>query len=62
MYYVVIYRYISDVNVLWSIPCKRMSLLNIESYVFINVFHLVLSCIHLCVDDVKYKKKTKKYI
>ena len=29
-----------------------MSLLNIESYVFINVFYLVLFCIHVCVDDV----------
>ena len=29
-----------------------MSLLNVESYVFINVFYLVLFCIHVCVDDV----------
>ena len=28
-----------------------MSLLNVESYVFINVFYLVLVCIHVCVDD-----------
>ena len=26
-----------------------MSLLNVESYVFINVFYLVLFCIHVCV-------------
>ena len=31
-----------------------MSLLNIESYVFINVFYLALFCIHVCVDDVIY--------
>ena len=36
-----------------------MSLLNVESYVFINVFYLVLFCIHVCVDDV-IKKTTKK--
>ena len=29
-----------------------MSLLNVESYVFINVFYLVLFCIHVSVDDV----------
>ena len=29
-----------------------MSLLNVESYVFINVFYLVSFCIHVCVDDV----------
>ena len=34
-----------------------MSLLNVESYVFINVFYLVLFCIHVCVDDVIKKKK-----
>ena len=28
-----------------------MSLLNVESYVFINVFYLVSFCIHVCVDD-----------
>ena len=50
--YVVIYRYISDINILCSIHCNRMSLLNVESYVFINVFYLVLFCIHVCVDDV----------
>ena len=33
-----------------------MSLLNVESYVFINVFYLVLFCIHVCVDDVIKKK------
>ena len=42
----------SDINVLCSIHCKRMSLLNVESYVFINVFYLVLFYIHVCVDDV----------
>ena len=31
-----------------------MSLLNVESYIFINVFYLVLFCIHVCVDDVIY--------
>ena len=50
--YVFIYRYISDINVLCSIYCKHMSLLNVESYVFINVFCLVLFCIHFCVDDI----------
>ena len=39
-----------------SIHCKRMSLLNVESYVFINVFYLVLFCIHVFVDDVIKKK------
>ena len=33
-----------------------MSLLNVESYVFINVFYLVLFCIYVCVDDVIKKK------
>ena len=38
-----------------------MSLLNIESYVFINVIYLVLFCIQVCVDDVtKKNKKTPK--
>ena len=50
------FQYISDINVLCSIHCKRMSLLNIESYVFINVFYLVLFCIYVCVDDVIEKK------
>ena len=57
----VIYRYISDINVLCSIHCKRMSLLNVESYVFINVFYLVSFCIHVCVDD-SIKKKIYIYI
>ena len=30
-----------------------MSLLNVVSYVFINVFYLVLFCIHVCVDVIK---------
>ena len=34
-----------------------MSLLNVESYVFINVFYLALFCIHVCIDDVIKKKK-----
>ena len=34
-----------------------MSLLNVESYVFINVVYLVLFCIQICVDDVIKKKK-----
>ena len=33
-----------------------MSLLNVESYVFINAFYLALFCIHVCVDDVIKKK------
>ena len=53
LHYVVIYRYISDINILCSIHCKRMSLLNVVSYVFINVFYLVLFCIHVCVDVIK---------
>ena len=53
----VFYRYISDINVLCSNHCKHMSLLNVESYVFINVFYLVLFCIRVCVDDVIKKKK-----
>ena len=61
LYYVVIYRYISDINVLYSIHCKPMSLLNVESYVFINVFYLVLFCIHVCADDVLYKRHDGTY-
>ena len=57
LYYVVIYRYISDINVLCNIRFKHISLLNVESNVFINVFCLVLFCIHVCVDDVIYIKK-----
>ena len=38
-----------------------MSLLNVESYVFINAFYLVLFCIHVCVDDVIEKKKKIDY-
>ena len=34
-----------------------MPLLNIESYVFINLFYLVLFCIRFCVDDIREKKK-----
>ena len=34
-----------------------MSLLNVESYVFINIFYLVLFYINVCVDDVTNKKK-----
>ena len=44
----VIYRYISDINVLSSIHCKRISLLNVESYVFYYciLFSLILySCL-----------------
>ena len=61
----VIYRYISDINVLCSIHCKRISLLNVEStflffflfvYLFFNVYYLVLFCIHVCVDVVIEKK------
>ena len=37
-----------------------MSLLNVESYVFINIFYLVLFCIHVCVDDVIGKKRKEK--
>ena len=48
----VIYRYISDINVLCNIHCKHMSLLNVEPYFLINVFYVVLFCIHVCVDDV----------
>ena len=33
-----------------------MSLLNFESYVFIDVFCLVLFVSHICVDDVIEKK------
>ena len=33
-----------------------MPLLNIESYVFINLFYLVLFCIRFCVDDIREKK------
>ena len=33
-----------------------MYLLNVESYVFIDVFYLVLFCIHVCVDDVIKEK------
>ena len=33
-----------------------MYLLNVKSYVFINVFYLVLFCIHDYVDDVIKKK------
>ena len=36
-----------------------MSLLNVQSYVFINVFYLVLFCVHVCVDDVIKKKKKR---
>ena len=35
-----------------AIHCKRMSLLNVESYDFINVFYLVLFCIHVCADVI----------
>ena len=52
----VIYTYISAINVLCSSHCKRMYLLNVESYVFIDVFYLVLFCIHVCVDDVIKQK------
>ena len=38
-----------------------MSLLNVESYVFINVFYLVLFYIHVCVDDVTKNKQKKNY-
>ena len=55
-HYVVIYRYISDINGMCSIYCKHMSLLNVESYVFINVLYLVSLCIHVYVDDVIGKK------
>ena len=39
-----------------------MSLLNVESYVFINVFYLVLFCIHVCVDDDVIKKKWYPFV
>ena len=42
---------------LCSIHCKRMSLFNVESYGFINVFYLVIFCIHVCVDDEQKKKQ-----
>ena len=32
------------------------SLLNVESYVFVNIFHLVLFSIHGCVHDVMEKR------
>ena len=48
----VIYRYISDINFLCNIHCNCMSLLNVEPYILINVFYLVLFCIRVCVDDV----------
>ena len=62
-----IYRYISDINVLCSIHCKRMSSLNVESYIFINTFYLVLFCIHVCVCNIllnTYKSfsKHKRYM
>ena len=42
------YRYISDA--LCSIHCKRMSLLNVESYFLL--LYIVLFCVHVFVDDV----------
>ena len=56
----VIYRYISNINVSCSIHCKHMSLLNVESHVFINIFYLDLFLINVCVDGVINKKKLKK--
>ena len=38
-----------------------MSLLNFESYGFINVFYLVLFVSHVCVDDV-IKRKGNIYL
>ena len=38
-----------------------MSLLNVESYVFVHVFYLVLFCIHVYVDDVIKKKTSLAY-
>ena len=37
-----------------------MSLLNVESHVFINIFYLDLFHINVCVDGVINKKKLKK--
>ena len=34
-----------------------MSLLNVDSYGFINIFYLVLFCIHVCVHNVINQKK-----
>ena len=39
-----------------------MSLLNAESYVFTNVFYLVLLCIHVSVNDVIDKKKLHNFL
>ena len=51
----------TDTFQIWcSIHCKRMSLLNVELYVFINVFYIVLFYIHVCVDDVIEKKDSWK--
>ena len=36
-----------------------MSLLNVETYDFINIFYLVLFCIHVCVHNVINKKKER---
>ena len=37
-----------------------MSLLNVETYDFINIFYLVLFCIHVCVHNVINKKKKRE--
>ena len=55
LHYVVIYRYISDINVLCSIHCERMYLLMWSPAFFIDVFYLVLFCIHVCVDVIEKK-------
>ena len=39
-----------------------MSSLNVESYIFINVFYLVLFCIHVCVDINSGVGVNKNYI
>ena len=43
-----------------QLKLKGMSFLNVESYVFMNLFCLVLNCIHVCVDDVIKKKADGK--
>ena len=42
-------------NVLCSIHCKCMSVLNVELYVFLNVFYLVLFISNVCVDVMEKK-------
>ena len=39
-----------------------MSLLDVDSYDFINIFYLVLFCIHVCVDVINKKKESQKIL